>query len=356
MAETSWPSVAGGHVVDDISWETMASQFAADGILGIPSDTPMVYADSTGRQVKIRSGRTALVRGHGWASDPTTDLTKAISANSSGSTRTDLVVLGLDRTTWAVSCYIKAGTPGAGVPPALTRQTTSPGVWEIPLAAVAVPNGASTTNATDVTWIGYYLGPTRILYVADLTILGQIPSPVPGQLAWVAGSVNALYVWISGSGAGTGWRRVAWDYAWGAIGGKTWAAGSGNFAAGVGAGESILNMDSGAVALTAGRRYELSVTASVLKPEDGQIEMRVRDTSLTGTQRVYWRSSQITGTVVSMYSLPRGRYDCTVSETKTFLVTGNSVGSGSITVGRSGAGQVFVEVIDLGPSSRVTAL
>lgn len=151
MAESSWPTVAGSRIVTDDQWELMASGWATDGVIATPSDTAVVFGDASGRQVKIRANKYAVVSGHGWASG-STEVTKSISANSSGSTRIDRVVLGLDRTTWAVTCYVKNGTAGSGVPPSLQQDArgSSAGKYEISLATVTVINGASTISATDV--------------------------------------------------------------------------------------------------------------------------------------------------------------------------------------------------------------
>lgn len=159
MAESSWPTTAGGRAVSDVQWETMARGFAADGIIGAPTDPAVVYADSTGMQVKIRANKDGLVRGRGWTSG-TSEFTKAIGANSSGSTRIDLIVLKLTRSSWAVTIEVKAGTPGAGVP-ALTQDATGTGTgtYEIALAQVTVTNGASTIAASNVVNVARYIGP-----------------------------------------------------------------------------------------------------------------------------------------------------------------------------------------------------
>lgn len=158
MAQSSWPTVAGGRAINDTQWEQMASGFAADGVVGAPTDTALVYADATGMQVKVRANKLALVRGHGWASGGA-EFTKTIGANSSGSTRIDLIVLRLTRSTWDVTIEVKAGTPGAGVP-ALTQDATGSGagVYEIAVAQVNVANGAATIAATDVTPLARFIG------------------------------------------------------------------------------------------------------------------------------------------------------------------------------------------------------
>jgi len=101
------------------------------------------YADSSGRQVLVRTGR-AIVRGVFY--ENTTTKTVAIAANSTGSTRLDRIVLKLDPTANTVTAVAKTGSTS---PPALTQDDT--GVWEMPLARVTVANGATGIAAGQVT-------------------------------------------------------------------------------------------------------------------------------------------------------------------------------------------------------------
>lgn len=74
-------------------------------------------------------------------------LTLSITANASGNPRIDTIVLRKVFATQTIRAFVLAGTPAASpVPPSLTQST---GVtWEIPIADIAVANGAvSITNA-----------------------------------------------------------------------------------------------------------------------------------------------------------------------------------------------------------------
>lgn len=158
MAESSWPTVAGGRSITDIQWEEMAAGFAASGVIGAPTDTPVIYADSTGMQIKVRANKLALVSGNGWTSGPT-EFTKAIGSNGTGSTRIDLVVLRLTRSTRTVTVEVRAGSPGSGVPAAVQdSMLTGTGIWELPLAQVTVAAGASTIAAGNVVSVAKYIG------------------------------------------------------------------------------------------------------------------------------------------------------------------------------------------------------
>lgn len=146
MAQDSWPN--SGHnsrAVTDSEYEALAERFSDDGVYGDPSDTAVVTA-GVGLSVTVASGTYASLRGHAWYSG-TTDVSLTITANSSGSTRIDRVVLRLDRSDWTVAAVVRAGTAGSGAP-ALVQDSGDTGVYEIPLALVTVPNGATSVTVT----------------------------------------------------------------------------------------------------------------------------------------------------------------------------------------------------------------
>lgn len=162
MAQSSWPapSHSSGSVTDS-EFEALATFNQVDGIVGLPSDTPLVFGDSSGRQIKVRANRFAQVRGRTWSSG-SSEYTVSIGANVSGQTRTDLVVVGVDRTTYVVTLYVKAGTPGAGAPALQTDLSMTTGKYEIPIATVTVINGASTISAADVVFKGWFVGQPNV--------------------------------------------------------------------------------------------------------------------------------------------------------------------------------------------------
>lgn len=148
MAQASFPeSDYNSGALTEAEWERVASRFTDDGIDGNPSQAAVVTA-GVGLTVSIAANRRGQIRGFNWETDGTGD-TLEIGANSSGSPRVDWVCLRLDRSAWEVRAVVKAGTPGAGSP-ALVRQDSSAGgtVWEMPLALVSVPNGASSVSVT----------------------------------------------------------------------------------------------------------------------------------------------------------------------------------------------------------------
>lgn len=197
VAQSSWPDPAASRTVTDTQYEQLVAAQYVDGLIGTPTDTSLVYADGSGRQVSIRANRLAQLRGHGWSSG-TTDTVLPIGANSSGSTRIDLVVLGLSRSTWAVTAYVKAGTAGSGVPPALQTDTGTTGIYEMPLAEVTVGTGVSTITADKVKTRHWYARPDG---AASAGVDTRPPAPLPGARLW---EVDTAYVW-----SGTLWERVS---------------------------------------------------------------------------------------------------------------------------------------------------
>ncbi|MFE9381370.1 hypothetical protein [Streptomyces sp. NPDC006855] len=146
MAQNSWPSPSyNTRAVTDAEYEAMAARFSDDGVYGDPTDAAVV-SGGIGLNVDIRPGVSASVRGHAWTSGTST-VTLPITANASGQTRIDRVVLRLDRSDWTVRAVVKEGTPGAGVP-ALTQDSGDTGVWEILLAGVTVQTGAGSVTVT----------------------------------------------------------------------------------------------------------------------------------------------------------------------------------------------------------------
>lgn len=182
MAESSWPNPADDRVVDDAQYEKLALGYGMmAGVLGDFTSPQLIYGDSSGRQIKVAADRFAHVRGHTWSSGSTIE-TKAIAANASGSTRTDLIVLRLSRTTWAVTLEIVQGVGGGGTP-ALTQDTGTTGVWELPLATVSVANGASSISAANVTYLAPHLDGSGDYRSPSAAALAYIPSPTAGTTA-----------------------------------------------------------------------------------------------------------------------------------------------------------------------------
>lgn len=348
MAESSWPTTAGSRAVLDQEHEALARAWSgsADGILGYPGDTTVAYADASGRQVKVRASKLGQVRGRGWYSG-TSDNTLSVTANSSGSTRMDLLVLRLTRSTWAPTMVVKAGTPGAGNP-ALTQDATSgistTGVWEIPILLITVVNGETSLSSGEVQDVAWYMQ-------GDTVVTTSTNPYQPSATAYTRlRHSDTGHTYISVASA---WQRDPWHTAWGAVGGRYYSAASTAFVTGVGGTEAITNVDTGSVALLAGRRYQLRALVVAVASTATYVILAFRDTNVSGTVRGKWEEFIQSGQ--NYYPLVEGRYNCAGNESKTFVVTAATLGGGTVAISRDSAFSVWVEVVDMGPTANLTS-
>lgn len=175
MAQDSWPSPAhNSREVSDAEHEQLAARFSDDGVYGNPTD-PAVVTAGVGLSVNVRADVFASVRGHAWTSGTTT-VNLPVTANSSGQTRADRVVLRLDRSAWTVRAVVKAGTPGGGPPTLVTGDGFT--TFEILLANVTVLNGANAVSVTrGERYVGARIRPTRSTANTD-------PNPQLGDTKW----------------------------------------------------------------------------------------------------------------------------------------------------------------------------
>jgi hypothetical protein len=213
MAESSWPSPDDSRDVSDLEYEQLMAGYVPSGLIGSPGDTAVVTADGSDREVIVRLGKYGYVRGHVWYSG-TSNFTVTIAANASGNPRIDLVVLRLTRSTWNVTVEVVQGTPGLSpAVPALTQDLGTTGVYEIPLAEVAVANGAAVIASGDVTGRDYYLGRTPWAGVfanrpASGTCIDQRYSDTTNGWDWVWNGT----AWLPASAGfliANGWRTTS---------------------------------------------------------------------------------------------------------------------------------------------------
>ena len=136
---------AGANITED-QWRKMAVHFLATGVLKGELNQFAVFADSTGMQVKVPSGRAWMV-GHFFESDAQETL--AIAASNPTNPRIDRVVVRANFTTNTIDLAIVQGTPAASpVAPALTLTASQ---WEISLAQVLVDAAVATIAANKIT-------------------------------------------------------------------------------------------------------------------------------------------------------------------------------------------------------------
>ncbi len=185
-------------MIDDAQYEKLSIILGPTaGIYGDFTSPQLIYGDSSGMQIKVAADRYALVRGHTWWSGGSI-FTKAIASNSSGSTRVDLVVLRLSRTTWDVTVEIVQGTPGAG-PPSSTKNLGTTGVYEMVLATVSVANGAATISAANVTYLATHIDYFGQVRVPTTGALSYVPQALAGLDVTVADANNSRYLYDGSS-------------------------------------------------------------------------------------------------------------------------------------------------------------
>lgn len=122
-------------------WRSMFQKFKTDGILvdGVSMDLSannMAVSAGSGMTVTIVPGK-AFIKGHVFVHSGT-DATLAINSNTSGSTRTDLVVLRCDFVNNTMQYQVLQGT---------ITPVQNANQWDLPLCNVAVPNNASAASS-----------------------------------------------------------------------------------------------------------------------------------------------------------------------------------------------------------------
>lgn len=171
MAQTSWPF----ENID--TSETQFSQWArniGEGVKTSALNELEVYADSTGMQVKAKSGQ-AMVRGHYYNNSAQVSL--VITAADATNDRIDNVVLELDPSANTIVLKVVDGTPAASpTAPALTQ--TDAGIYQIKLAEVLVAATVTTIDAGDVTDTRPFMATAAELATDVATIEASLANPL----------------------------------------------------------------------------------------------------------------------------------------------------------------------------------
>lgn len=145
MAIDSFPNTAhASRAVTLAEHEQLAAPLTGSGLVGYTGVAP-VYADSTGRQVKVRAGVHGLIRGTKFVN--ATETVVAVTTNTSGNPRKDLLVARLDRSTYQVSFVVIAGVAAAtplAPSPVRTDSIDGSGVFDQPLAEITLANAYTT--------------------------------------------------------------------------------------------------------------------------------------------------------------------------------------------------------------------
>lgn len=131
---------AGANVTED-DWRGMQRRISVAGVMRNVMNECNVIPFS-GMTIVVDTGEVWI---ESYWGQTTNWLQLGVAANSSGSTRYDLVVARVDWVLNKVMVEIVQGTSGG--PPAPTRDTSK---WEIPLAVIVVANGAVTISAANI--------------------------------------------------------------------------------------------------------------------------------------------------------------------------------------------------------------
>lgn len=157
MALTAYPFDS--QTVSETQYGDLFGAVAQMGIIGSPdSNNFLVTASGSNMSLTVTavSGASrALLRGHAVLMTANESVTVPASAATA---RVDLVVLRLDYTANTIAPDVHAGTAGSNVPPAPTWGVG--GVYEMPLASVAVSANATTINSGNLTDLRIWTGPT----------------------------------------------------------------------------------------------------------------------------------------------------------------------------------------------------
>lgn len=190
MAQTSWPF----ENID--TSETQFSQWArniGEGVKTGALNELEVYADSSGMQVKVKSGQ-AMIRGHYYNNSAVVSL--AITASDATNSRIDNVVLELDPSANSIVLKMVDGTP-AGSPTAPSLTQTDAGIYQIKLAEVLVAATVTTINAGDVTDSRSFMATTTGNAADIATIEASLANPLA---SFVTDATTARTLTASDSG------------------------------------------------------------------------------------------------------------------------------------------------------------
>jgi hypothetical protein len=134
-----------GSNVTEAQWGLMAQNWLGTGVLKGKLNEFLTYADSTGMQVKVKSGQAWI---QGFFFQVVTESVIPISPANSTNPRIDRIAIQVDWTNNNISLIAIQGTPAASpIAPALTQNTS---IWQISLTQVYVGANVSTIAAGNI--------------------------------------------------------------------------------------------------------------------------------------------------------------------------------------------------------------
>ena len=179
-----WRQYDGGPAVQDAG--SAASVSPAGGVFGDPASAMLVTPLATGLTVTVNAGYCSVPSSTGLGAyrfGLMQAATLAVAANSTGSTRLDYVIAGVNDIGAGSAAYVEYLT-GTTTPPAQPANS-------ILLAEVSVPNGATSLTAGNITDLrGFVAAPGCIIPV---TSAATAPSGPDGQLFYDIPTGQLLY-------------------------------------------------------------------------------------------------------------------------------------------------------------------
>ncbi|MEU7590645.1 hypothetical protein AB0A95_30685 [Micromonospora sp. NPDC049230] len=218
MAYESFPNNQhNNRVITLAEHEQIVAPNSLSGIVGPFLSIPPVFADGTGRHVKLRAGVKASILGTRF--NNLTETLIPIGENTSGKNRIDLVVLRLRRQEsslgagdqYTIAPYVIQGGPADNpvAPPPVRNDTPGSGFWDIPIDEVYVVNG--------VTSIGSGATSCQAYHIAGSGYVGRWEWAFPPVEAGVVFRDEQHSVTYIGTGSGT-WQSLYEDTSWAAVG------------------------------------------------------------------------------------------------------------------------------------------
>lgn len=177
MAQFAFP-LSTSPIQTTENWSKIIGSWAQTGVVRSVLNELLVYANSTGMQVKVKAG-AALIKGIYFES--TAEETLPISASNAINPRIDRVIVRLDLTTETVQLAVLQGIPAVSPSaPALTQNASR---WEIGLAEITVSANVVTIAADKVSDARSHTGVLNPYFtlskgtvsVASSNVLTQIP-------------------------------------------------------------------------------------------------------------------------------------------------------------------------------------
>jgi hypothetical protein len=158
---------SGANATED-QWRAFMRRISVSGVMRNINNEMLVYGDSTGLQVKVKTG-DVWIEGHGGTLSA--EKTLAIASNSSGQPRLDLVVARAHFVNDVIELDVLTGT--AAATPLVPSVTRSSSLWEIPLAVVSIPSGDASIDASQVTDARQWGGPSVPTVTDDYLLYGD---------------------------------------------------------------------------------------------------------------------------------------------------------------------------------------